>query len=64
MKKIHIIGIGDDGLEGITAQARRLIEEAELVMGAEATLKLLPKSGVTEQRDRAGWESGRSGAAS
>ncbi|HEY2827980.1 MAG TPA: precorrin-6y C5,15-methyltransferase (decarboxylating) subunit CbiE [Pirellulales bacterium] len=50
MKKIHIIGIGDDGLEGITAQARRLIEEAELVMGAEATLKLLPKSGVTDQR--------------
>jgi len=50
MKKVHIIGIGDDGLEGITAQARRLIEEADLVLGAEATLKLLPKSGVTDQR--------------
>src|SRR5262249_51274100 len=50
MKKIHIIGIGDDGLEGITAQARRLVEEADVVLGAEPTLKLLPKSGVTEQR--------------
>ena len=54
MKKIHIIGIGDDGLEGITAQARRLIEEAELVLGAEPTLQLLPKSGVTDKRIGAG----------
>ncbi|HEY2882836.1 MAG TPA: precorrin-6y C5,15-methyltransferase (decarboxylating) subunit CbiE [Pirellulales bacterium] len=44
MNKIHILGIGDDGLEGITAQARRLIEEAELVLGAEATLRVLPKA--------------------
>ena len=28
----------------------KLIEEAELVLGAEATLKLLPKSGVTDKR--------------
>src|SRR5262249_36293855 len=33
-----------------TAQARRLVEEAELVLGAESTLQLLPKSGVTSQR--------------
>src|SRR5262249_3356156 len=50
MSKIHIIGIGDDGLDGITSQARRLIEEAELVLGAETTLKLLPKAGVTKTR--------------
>ncbi|HEY2759915.1 MAG TPA: precorrin-6y C5,15-methyltransferase (decarboxylating) subunit CbiE [Pirellulales bacterium] len=50
MNKIHIIGIGDDGLDGITAQARKLVEEADLVLGTEATLKRLPKAGVTEQR--------------
>jgi precorrin-6B C5,15-methyltransferase / cobalt-precorrin-6B C5,C15-methyltransferase len=41
--KIHIIGIGDDGLDGITAQAKRLIDEADLLMGTEATLKLVPR---------------------
>jgi len=50
MSKIHIIGIGDDGLDGITSQARRLIEEADLCLGAESTLKLLPKAGVTSSR--------------
>ncbi len=42
--KIHIIGIGDDGLESATSQARRLIEEADLLLGAESTLKLVPKN--------------------
>jgi precorrin-6Y C5,15-methyltransferase (decarboxylating) len=41
--KIHIIGIGDDGLDGITSQAKRLIDEAELLLGAESTLKLVPR---------------------
>lgn len=47
--KIHIIGIGDDGLDGITAQARRLIDEAELLWGPEATLRLIPR-GQGERR--------------
>jgi precorrin-6B C5,15-methyltransferase / cobalt-precorrin-6B C5,C15-methyltransferase len=42
--KIQIIGIGDDGLEGATAQARRLIEQSDLLLGAESTLKLVPQS--------------------
>jgi precorrin-6Y C5,15-methyltransferase (decarboxylating) len=41
--KIHIIGIGDDGLEGLTSAARQLIEQAELLIGAEYTLARLPK---------------------
>lgn len=48
-QKIHIVGIGDDGLEGITAQARRLIDEADLVLGAESTLKLVPGAGKQQQ---------------
>jgi precorrin-6Y C5,15-methyltransferase (decarboxylating) len=43
---IHIIGIGDDGLDGLTAPARRLIEEAELVLGDEPTLSLVKSLGA------------------
>jgi precorrin-6Y C5,15-methyltransferase (decarboxylating) len=43
--KIHIIGIGDDGLDGVTAHARSLIERADLLLGAESTLSLVPGKG-------------------
>ncbi|MEX0979054.1 MAG: precorrin-6y C5,15-methyltransferase (decarboxylating) subunit CbiE [Pirellulales bacterium] len=42
--KIHIIGIGDDALEGLVAPARQLILEAQLLVGAESTLAKIPKS--------------------
>jgi precorrin-6Y C5,15-methyltransferase (decarboxylating) len=42
--KIHIIGIGDDGLEGITSAARQLIDEADLLVGADDTLAHVPGS--------------------
>ena len=38
MDKIQIIGIGDDGLEGLTAAARQLIAQAEVLIGARQTL--------------------------
>ena len=41
-EKIHIIGIGDDGLEGVTAAARQLIEQADLLVGADHSLRLVP----------------------
>ena len=37
-RKVYIIGIGDDGIEGLTAAARRLISEADLLLGAEPSL--------------------------
>jgi precorrin-6Y C5,15-methyltransferase (decarboxylating) len=40
--KIHIIGMGDDGLEGVTAPARQLVEQAQLLVGAENTLAKIP----------------------
>jgi precorrin-6Y C5,15-methyltransferase (decarboxylating) len=40
-EKVHIIGVGDDGLEGMTAAARRLIERADLVIGAEKSMAAL-----------------------
>ena len=30
-QKVHIIGIGDDGREGLTSTARSLIKDADLV---------------------------------
>lgn len=41
-EKVHIVGIGDDGVEGITAQARRIIEAADVLLGPESCGPLLP----------------------
>jgi precorrin-6B C5,15-methyltransferase / cobalt-precorrin-6B C5,C15-methyltransferase len=40
--KVHIIGIGSDGLRGVTGRARELLQSAELVLGSEHTLDLVP----------------------
>jgi precorrin-6Y C5,15-methyltransferase (decarboxylating) len=45
-EKIPIIGIGDDGLAGVTESARRLIEQAEVLVGATPALTLVPESGA------------------
>jgi precorrin-6Y C5,15-methyltransferase (decarboxylating) len=39
--RVYIIGVGSDGLAGLTARARDLLERAEVVFGAEQTLQLL-----------------------
>jgi precorrin-6Y C5,15-methyltransferase (decarboxylating) len=49
---IHIIGIGSDGLAGLTGRARELIGSAELLFGADHALKLVPDGGA--QRIRIG----------
>ena len=40
--KVHIVGIGDDGVEGMTAQARRVLEGADVLLGPESCAPLLP----------------------
>ena len=40
--KVHIVGIGDDGVEGMTAQARRLVEDAEVLVGPDSCAGVLP----------------------
>lgn len=40
--KIQIIGIGEDGLDGVTDAARRLVNEAELLIGEAHCLSLVP----------------------
>jgi len=39
--KLVILGIGDDGLAGLTEPARRLVLAADLILGAPSTLPLL-----------------------
>jgi len=50
--KIHIIGVGGDGVAGLTARARELLTQAEIVFGAEGVLRLLPE--VNAERVRIG----------
>jgi precorrin-6Y C5,15-methyltransferase (decarboxylating) len=40
-EKVHILGIGDDGLEGLTSSARSLLQAADLVVGPDHSLAIL-----------------------
>src|SRR3954464_4461099 len=42
--KIHVIGIGDDGLEAMPTSVRQTIADAEVLLGTDRTLALVPKS--------------------
>jgi precorrin-6Y C5,15-methyltransferase (decarboxylating) len=41
--KVPVIGIGPDGLAGLTTRSRELLQAAEIVFGSEPTLRLLPE---------------------
>jgi len=40
--KIPIVGVGPDGLAGLTARSREVVQLAEAIFGSEAALRLLP----------------------
>ena len=46
-KRIHIVGIGDDGLEGLTGQARQLIDGAEVLLGPRVLLDKVSSTNAT-----------------
>lgn len=46
--KVAIIGIGGDGVAGLTGRSRETLLTADLVMGAESVLRLLPE--ITAER--------------
>ena len=48
--KIHIIGVGSDGLAGLTARARELLAGADLVLGSEQALGLVPELKTPKER--------------
>ena len=39
--KLVILGIGDDGIAGLTEPARRIVTSADVILGAPSILKLL-----------------------
>ena len=41
--RIHIIGVGSDGLAGLTSRAREILLAADVVFGPEPVLRLLPE---------------------
>ncbi|WP_022729682.1 bifunctional cobalt-precorrin-7 (C(5))-methyltransferase/cobalt-precorrin-6B (C(15))-methyltransferase [Fodinicurvata sediminis] len=50
---LSIVGIGEDGLSGLGEQARHLIDQAEVLIGGERHLSMLPEDG----RERLTWPS-------
>jgi precorrin-6Y C5,15-methyltransferase (decarboxylating) len=50
--KTYIIGIGSDGLAGLTARARDLLNGAELLLGSDQALQLIPE--IAAERCRIG----------
>jgi len=53
---LSIVGLGEDGLAGLSAEARALIDEAEVLVGGERHLALVPESSGP-QRERLTWPS-------
>jgi precorrin-6Y C5,15-methyltransferase (decarboxylating) len=41
--RVPVVGVGSDGLAGLTARSRELILSADLLLGSEAVLTLLPE---------------------
>lgn len=50
--KIYIIGVGSDGMAGLTARARELLAAADLLLGSDHALDLV--AGVKAERRRIG----------
>ncbi|MBE9201973.1 MULTISPECIES: precorrin-6y C5,15-methyltransferase (decarboxylating) subunit CbiE [unclassified Nodularia (in: cyanobacteria)] len=53
-KWLSIVGIGEDGLQGLSAIARSLIEQAEVIVGGDRHLAMLPPN---DQRQKIAWTS-------
>ena len=45
-QRVYIIGIGDDGFEGLTGAARERIAKAEVLIGSAQALRAVPESGA------------------
>jgi precorrin-6B C5,15-methyltransferase / cobalt-precorrin-6B C5,C15-methyltransferase len=43
-QKVFIVGIGDDGVEGLSARSQQLLSEADMLIGADRALRAVPAS--------------------
>lgn len=48
--RIHIIGVGSDGLAGLTARGRELLTAADVVFGSDEALSYLPELKVERRK--------------
>ena len=48
MNRITIVGIGDDGVDGLTTQARGVINRAESILGSKSLLDKMTESSATK----------------
>ena len=48
---LSIVGIGEDGLEGLTPRGRMLVNDAQTLVGGDRHLGMLPDDG----RERLTW---------
>ncbi len=44
VEKVYVIGMGDDGLAGLSPAVRQIVEAADLLIGQDALLDCIPKS--------------------
>ncbi len=52
-QKVYIVGIGDDGMDGLTATAQQLIRDADLLVGGDRALRAVP-AGKAQRLDMGG----------
>ena len=45
-QRVYVVGVGENGLDGLTATARELVEGAELLIGEDHALELVPDTGA------------------
>jgi len=48
--RIHVVGIGSDGLAGLTSRARELLLNAQLILGSESVLQLIAQTPAEKYR--------------
>jgi precorrin-6Y C5,15-methyltransferase (decarboxylating) len=53
-KWLSIIGIGEDGLLGLSPVARSLVDQAEVIVGGDRHLSMLP---IDDKREKLAWKS-------
>ncbi|SME93019.1 precorrin-6Y C5,15-methyltransferase (decarboxylating) [Tistlia consotensis] len=52
---LSIVGLGEDGLEGLSPAARALVDSAEVLVGGERHLAMLPPETDGDGRERLTW---------